>query len=62
VASGEHAAILSGMTLRRSDVADVAIKASLLGAYNRIVRLNGPFGAGNQSASLSAPGLAFWKY
>jgi hypothetical protein len=27
-----------------------------------MVKLNGPFGAGSQLASLSAPGLSFWKY
>ena len=35
--------------------------ASAFGAYIRIVRLNGPFGAGSQLASLPAPGLSFWK-
>ena len=28
----------------------------------RMVKLNGPFGAGSQLASLFAPGLSFWKY
>lgn len=37
------------------------ISASDFGAYNRMVRLNGPFGAGSQLVSLSAPGLSFWK-
>ena|SRR6188508_1213544 len=27
-----------------------------------MVRLNGPFGAGSQFASLSLPGLSFWRY
>src|ERR1700746_3726392 len=27
-----------------------------------MVKLNGPFGAGSQLASLSPPGLSFWKY
>ena len=38
------------------------VSASDRGAYSRIVRLNGPLGAGNQFASKSAPGLSFWKY
>src|SRR5262249_46326369 len=33
-----------------------------LGQYIRSVRLNGPFGAGSQLASLSLPGDSFWKY
>ena len=37
------------------------VSASDFGAYSRIVRLNGPFGAGSQLASLFAPGLSFWK-
>src|SRR6516162_5833905 len=28
----------------------------------RMVRVNRPFGAGSQLASLSLPGLSFWKY
>ena len=35
------------------------VRASDLGAYSRIVRLNGPFGAGSQFASMSSPGLSF---
>jgi hypothetical protein len=30
------------------------------GQYKRNIRLNLPFGAGSQFASLSAPGLSFW--
>src|SRR5215510_4790446 len=37
------------------------VSASDFGAYKRIVRLNGPFGAGSQLASLSLPGFSFWK-
>ena len=37
------------------------MSASDFGAYMRIVRLNGPFGAGSQLASMSFPGLSFWK-
>jgi hypothetical protein len=37
------------------------VRASLFGAWSRMVRLNPPFGVGSQFASLSAPGLAFWK-
>jgi hypothetical protein len=37
------------------------VSASDFGAYSRIVRLNGAFGAGSQLASLSLPGLSFWK-
>src|SRR5262245_10768710 len=36
--------------------------ASDFGAYNRMQRLKAPLGAGNQFASLFAPGLSFWKY
>ena len=32
-----------------------------LRGVSRMVKLNGPFGAGSQLASLSAPGLSFWK-
>src|SRR5215471_10946930 len=28
----------------------------------RMVKLNAPFGAGSQLASLAAPGFSFWKY
>jgi len=38
------------------------VSASDFGAYRRMVKLNGPFGAGSQLASLSVPGLSFWKY
>jgi hypothetical protein len=37
------------------------MSTSDFGAYMRIVRLNGPFGAGSQLASKSVPGLSFWK-
>jgi hypothetical protein len=36
-------------------------RTSFFGAYKRMVRLNGPFGAGTQFDSLSLPGLSFWK-
>src|SRR6185436_10586063 len=38
------------------------VSASDFGAYRRIVRLNGAFGAGSQLASKPFPGLSFWKY
>src|SRR5262249_61807377 len=38
------------------------VNASDFGAYSRMQRLNTPLGAGNQFASLFAPGLSFWKY
>src|SRR5262249_48959025 len=38
------------------------VSASDFGAYSRMQRLNAPFGAGNQFASLLDPGLSFWKY
>jgi hypothetical protein len=37
------------------------VSACDFGAYIRIVRLNGPLGAGSQLVSLSAPGVSFWK-
>src|ERR1700760_928330 len=37
------------------------VSASSFGAYSRIVRLNGPFGAGSQFASLPGPGFSFWN-
>ena len=37
-------------------------RASGLGQYSRMTAKNGPFGAGSQFASLSAPGEAFWTY
>ena len=37
------------------------VSASSFGAKRRIVRLNGPLGAGSQLASLSRPGLSFCK-
>jgi hypothetical protein len=37
------------------------VRASLFGAYRRMVRLNGSLGAGSQFASFSVPGLPFWK-
>ena len=33
-----------------------------LGQYMRSIGRNGPFGAGSQLASLSAPGDSFWKW
>ena len=38
------------------------VSASDFGAYMRMVKLNWLFGAGSQLASLSFPGLSFWKY
>src|SRR5688500_11447320 len=38
------------------------VSASAVGAYRRIVRVKAPLGAGSQFASLSLPGLSFWKY
>src|SRR6185369_13467192 len=38
------------------------VSASDFGLYRRMVRLKPPFGAGSQLASLSFPGLSFWKY
>ena len=32
-----------------------------LGQYMRSMAIKSPFGAGNQFASLSAPGVSFWK-
>src|SRR4051794_33453485 len=37
------------------------VRASDFGAYSRIHKLNAPFGAGSQLASLSLPGLSCWK-
>jgi hypothetical protein len=36
-------------------------EAFCLGQYMRSIAMKSPFGAGNQFASLSAPGVSFWK-
>ena len=36
--------------------------ARVTGIVDWVTGSNGPFGVGSQFASLSAPGLAFWKY
>jgi hypothetical protein len=50
----------SDQTLSGFGAFHVPLRASGFGQYNRSTMTNGPFGAGSQLASLSAPGDAFW--